>query len=236
PVRDFLCYFLRRVIFGYLVPPLYIHLRFGAQSLLHWPLPLRVPLSSLLHVLVQLRVQHVHFSIPFALPLHLPLLLHHFPRQDIVVCLHVSARRVQLGVHAEYAQFCGHGVLALLLNHGAPDVVHFAPRRVERGRGHASRWRVVSDFLPLPAPRPRLVVGGVLVAVAGVGGARAAAVAGGSCVRGGRSTLERRTTLERRSTLERRRRSRVGRCERGGPGRHLQIGPGQLPVFQIRIH
>ncbi|CAG5927270.1 unnamed protein product [Menidia menidia] len=129
---------------------------------------------------LQLGIKHAHFP-SLLLPLRLPLLLHDLTGQDKVVRLHISAGHAD-SLHSKYAQLCGHSILALLLDHRAPDVVNLAAplRRRRLGLNWVySRLRNVEDLLSLPTPDSSFFVRRVRVTIAGIHRLAGAAVCGG---------------------------------------------------------
>ncbi len=154
-MSDLIHHSLFRVVLSELVPALQVHLGPWAQPLLGRPLSLQTALLLLLHVSLQLHVQ----CAPQALLLLLALLLHHLTGQDVVIGLALATAHADAPLHSHDAQLGGHRLLALLLHHGAPDVVDpasggsagAAEPLVSPGHGLVFRCRAVAGVCVLAA-------------------------------------------------------------------------------------
>uniref|UniRef100_G3Q737 Uncharacterized protein n=1 Tax=Gasterosteus aculeatus TaxID=69293 RepID=G3Q737_GASAC len=238
PVCYLIGHSILRVVLCDLIPALDVHFRHGAQSFFRWPLPFGIsscPFLTVtaLHVILQLGVQHAHLSPIIRLSLQLPLLLHYLTGQDKVIRLHTSAGHTHFPLHAKYAQLGSNGILTLLLDHGAPNVVHLAAS-LRGGDGHADRLGLAGAggplgdaryFLPLSSPKSRLLVRRVGVAVAGLHRPTGGAVGGGRMLGSG-SVME---GLAAKSW-----RNLGSNWSRGGS--HLGVRAGNLPIFKITFH
>ncbi|KAG7215842.1 hypothetical protein INR49_021814 [Caranx melampygus] len=95
---------------------------------------------------------------------------------DKVISLYISAGHANFTLHAKYAELCSYGLLALILNHRPPNVVHSAASHRTGGgqtsrprSGGAGRWLgSVGHLLTLPAPNHRLLVRRLRVTLAGL--------------------------------------------------------------------